>query len=78
MKMKITLSATVIVLSTLLVVSLLLVAAETNFISLNYKAEAQQTTPTTIKVQVGGGSNTYPFYGYNPQQIQIKVGSKVV
>jgi uncharacterized membrane-anchored protein len=66
--------------STLLAVSLLsLLVAATNFISLNYKAEAQQTTTTTtIKVQVGGGSNTYPFYGYNPQQIQIKVGSKVV
>jgi len=75
MKTKITLNVTVIVLSTLLAVSLLLA---TNLISLNYKAEAQQTTTTTIKVQVGGGNNTYPFYGYNPQQIQVKVGSKVV
>lgn len=69
--------------STLLAVSLLsLLVAAISLILLTYKAEAQQTTAsgsTTIsKVQVGGGSNTYPFYGYNPQQIQVKVGSKVV
>ena len=75
MKTKTNLSVTVTVLSTLLSVSLLVAA--TSLISLNYKAEAQQSS-TATKVQVGGGSNTYPFYGYNPQQIQVKVGSKVV
>ena len=75
MKTKITFSIIVIALSTLLAVSLLSLVA-TNFMSLNYKAEAQQ--PPTTKVQVGGGNNTYLFYGYNPQQIQVKVGSKVM
>src|SRR5436190_18444542 len=27
---------------------------------------------------VDGGNNTYPFYGYSPQQIEIKAGCSVV
>jgi plastocyanin len=62
-----------------LAVSLLLLLTATNLMSLNYKAQAQQQTKSAIiKVQVGGGNNTYPFYGYNPQHIQVKVGSSVV
>jgi plastocyanin len=30
------------------------------------------------QVQVGGGNATYPFFGYNPQTVQISAGSKVV
>jgi len=75
------LSVSLIRVSGLLAVSLLLLAA-TNFISLNYKAQAQaqqqQTSAANTKVLVGGGNNTYPFFGYNPQQIQVKVGSSVV
>jgi hypothetical protein len=75
------LSVSLIRVSGLLAVSLLLLAA-TNLISLNYKAKAQaqqqQTSAANTKVQVGGGNNTYPFFGYNPQQIQVKVGSIVV
>ena len=42
----------------------------------NYEAEAQQTAAT--QVLVGGGNNTYPFFGYSPQQVQIKAGGSVV
>jgi plastocyanin len=42
----------------------------------NYIAEAQQTLVT--RVLVGGGNNTYPFYGYDPQRVDIKAGSTVV
>ena len=42
----------------------------------NYKAEAQQTLVT--RVLVGGGNNTYPFYGYDPQRVDIKAGSTIV
>jgi plastocyanin len=76
------LSVSLILVSGLLAVSLLLLPAVTNLMSFNYKglaqAQQQQTNSATIKVQVGGGNNTYPFFGYNPQQIQVKVGSSVV
>jgi plastocyanin len=77
------LSVSLIRLSGLLLISLLLLLlAATNLISFNYKAQAQQQQQTNAanntKVQVGGGNNTYPFFGYNPQQIQVKVGSSVV
>ncbi|MDQ6866141.1 MAG: hypothetical protein M3044_20235 [Thermoproteota archaeon] len=42
----------------------------------NYEAEAQQTAAT--QVLVGGANNTYPFFGYSPQQVQIKAGGSVV
>ncbi|MGB6673391.1 MAG: plastocyanin/azurin family copper-binding protein, partial [Candidatus Nitrosopolaris sp.] len=42
----------------------------------NYEAEAQQTAAT--QVLVGGGNNTHPFFGYSPQQVQIKAGGSVV
>jgi plastocyanin len=63
----------------LLGVSLLLPLTATNLMSFNYKAQAQQQIDSaTTKVQVGGGNNTYPFFGYNPQQIQVKVGDSVL
>jgi hypothetical protein len=42
----------------------------------NYEAEPTQTAAT--QVLVGGGNNTYPFFGYSPQQVQIKAGGSVV
>ena len=42
----------------------------------NYEAEAPQTAATQLLV--GGGNNTYPFFGYSPQQVQIKAGGSVV
>ena len=43
----------------------------------NYKAEAQQTLVT--RGPVGGGNNTYPFYGYDSRQpVDIKAGSTIV
>jgi plastocyanin len=65
-----------IVLTIFLIVATLTVLVATNLISSSYNAEAQQTASN--HVLVGGGNNTYPFYGYSPQQIEIKVGSSVV
>src|SRR5215831_163900 len=59
-----------------ILVSTLLVLVITSSISLNYIAKAQQTSVTQILV--GGGNNTYPFYGYDPQRVDIKAGSTVV
>jgi plastocyanin len=56
-------------------VATLMVPLATNLISFSYKAEAQQRASN--HVLVGGGNNTYPFYGYSPQQIQIKAGNSV-
>jgi plastocyanin len=43
-------------------------------------AQGQQSSATNAitQVQVGGGNATYPFFGYNPQTVQVNVGSKVV
>ncbi len=65
-----------IILTISLMVATLMVSLTTNWVSFSYKAEAQQTASN--HVVVGGGNNTYPFYGYSPQQIQIKAGSSVV
>jgi plastocyanin len=70
------LSVSLIRVSGLLAVSLLLLAA-TN-LKVQAQAQQQQTSAANTKVLVGGGNNTYPFFGYNPQQIQVKVGSSVV
>jgi plastocyanin len=59
-----------------ILVSTLLVLVITSSISLNYIAKAQQTS--VIRILVGGGNNTYPFYGYDPQRVDIKAGSTVV
>jgi len=59
-----------------LIVSTLAVAIMSSSFLLNYKAEAQQTFAT--RVLVGGGNDTYPFYGYDPQRVEIKAGSTVV
>jgi plastocyanin len=49
----------------------------------HYTAQGQSSSQTnnnnaTTQIQVGGGNATYPFFGYNPQTVQISVGSKVV
>lgn len=54
----------------------LLIFAITSSLLLNYRAIAQQTPVT--RILVGGGNNTYPFYGYDPQKVDIKAGSTVV
>ncbi|HEY7569739.1 MAG TPA: hypothetical protein VH796_00095 [Nitrososphaeraceae archaeon] len=59
-----------------ILISTLLVLVITSSISLNYIAKAQQTSVT--RILVGGGNNTYPFYGYDPQKVDIKAGSTVV
>jgi plastocyanin len=59
-----------------ILISTLLVLVITSSISLNYIAKAQQTSVT--RILVGGGNNTYPFYGYDPQRADIKAGSTVV
>ena len=58
------------------IVSTLAVAIMSSSFLLNYKAEAQRTFVT--RVLVGGGNDTYPFYGYDPQRVEIKAGSTVV
>lgn len=50
----------------------------TNSILSSNKAEAQKTTASVTQVTVGGGNNTYPFFGYSPQLVQIKAGSGIV
>jgi len=42
----------------------------------NYNAEAQKTVAS--QVLIGGGNITYPFFGYNPQEVRIKAGGSVV
>src|SRR5215469_7448729 len=42
----------------------------------SYNAEAQRTVAS--QVLVGGGNATYPFFGYNPQEVRIKAGGSVV
>src|SRR5215467_10298030 len=42
----------------------------------SYNAEAQKTVAS--QVLVGGGNVTYPFFGYNPQEVKIKAGGSVV
>jgi plastocyanin len=39
---------------------------------------ASSQTNAITQVRVGGGNATYPFFGYNPQKVDISVGSKVV
>jgi plastocyanin len=58
------------------IVSTLAVAIMSSSFLLNYKAEAQRTFVT--RVLIGGGNDTYPFYGYDPQRVEIKAGSTVV
>ena len=58
------------------IVSILAVAITSSLILFNYKADAQ--SPVVTHVLVGGGNNTYPFYGYDPQQVEIKAGSTVI
>ena len=58
------------------IVSTLALAIMSSSFLLNYKAEAQRTFVT--RVLVGGGNDTYPFYGYDPQRVEIKAGSTVV
>jgi plastocyanin len=65
-----------IILTTSLMVATLTVLLATNTIPFSYKADAQQSASN--HVAVGGGNNTHPFYGYSPQQIEIKAGSSVV
>jgi plastocyanin len=68
---------TIILTTSLMVTTLtLIVLLATNLISSSYKAEAQQNASN--HVLVGGGNNTYPFYGYSPQQIEIKAGGSIV
>ncbi|HEY7081894.1 MAG TPA: hypothetical protein VH500_19545 [Nitrososphaeraceae archaeon] len=57
-------------------VSTLLLLGLTSPLTLNYKTKAQQTLVT--RILVGGGNNTYPFYGYDPQRVDIKAGSTVI
>jgi plastocyanin len=63
---------------------MLVVAAATttsSILLLSYKAQAQIASTTNTKVthvQVGGGSATYAFFGYNPQKVEINAGSNVV
>jgi len=71
MKTRITTAIIAVLVSTLAVG----VAAPSS-ISFNYGAKAQQTVAT--QVLVGGGNNTHPFFGYSPQQVQIKAGGRVV
>ena len=59
-----------------LIVSTLAVAIMSSSFLLNYKAEAQRRFAT--RVLVGGGNYIYPFYGYDPQRVEIKAGSTVV
>jgi plastocyanin len=54
----------------------LLLLVLTSPLALVFKAKAQQTL--IIRILVGGGNNTYPFYGYDPQQVEIKAGSTVI
>jgi plastocyanin len=42
----------------------------------SYNAEAEKTVAS--QVLVGGGNVTYPFFGYNPQDVKIKAGGSVV
>jgi plastocyanin len=42
----------------------------------SYNADAQKTVAS--QVLVGGGNVTYPFFGYNPQEVKIKAGGSVV
>ena len=42
----------------------------------SYNAEAQKTVAS--QVLIGGGNTTYPFFGYNPQEVKIKTGGSVV
>jgi plastocyanin len=65
-----------IILTSFLMVAALAVLLATNWISSSYKAEAQKNASN--HVLIGGGNNTYPFYGYSPKQIEIKAGSSVV
>jgi plastocyanin len=47
----------------------------------SYKAQAQMTPTTNTNVthvRVGGGNATYPFFGYNPQKVEIKAGDTIV
>ena len=71
MKTRITTAIIAVLVSTLAVG-----VAASSSISFNYEAEAQQTAAT--QVLVGGGNNTHPFFGYSPQQVQIKAGGSVV
>lgn len=57
-------------------VSTMLVLVLTGSLTLNYKAKAQETFVT--RILVGGGNNSYPFYGYDPQRVDIKAASTVV
>ena len=59
------------------------VAAISSIYDLDRKAEGQTVhqptgTNANTQVQVGGGNTTYPYFGYNPQTVEINVGSKVV
>ena len=56
----------------------MIVLLVTNSIFSSNKAEAQKTTVSVTQVTVGGGNNTHPFFGYNPQLVQIKAGSSIV
>jgi plastocyanin len=53
-----------------------LVAAVLATSIVSYNAEAEKTA--TSQVLVGGGNVTYPFFGYNPQEVKIKAGGSVV
>src|SRR5215469_14893258 len=52
------------------------VVATAGNILFSYNAEAQKTVAS--QVLVGGGNMTYPFFGYNPQEVTIKAGGSVV
>ena len=61
---------------TVIVSTLAIWGVISSLILFDHNADAQQIPIT--RILVGGGNNTYPFYGYDPQQVEIKAGSTVV
>lgn len=61
---------------TVIVSTLAIWVVISSLILFDHNADAQQIPVT--RILVGGGNNTYPFYGYDPQQVEIKAGSTIV
>ena len=45
--------------------------------SVNAQKPSTIANNSNVEVKVGGGNITFPFFGYDPQKIQIKVGDSV-
>ncbi len=72
-------ATTIVIMSSLLSISIMKLGTFTVLQIQNVNAQkiSAVTTNSNVQVKVGGGNVTFPFFGYTPQKIQIKVGDSV-